>query len=118
MKTNKNIDIDIVVPWVNGADPVLNKKRDQYRPSYGGNQKGSARYRDWGIFKYFFRAIEANAPWVHKVYLVTDNQLPDFINTNCDKLVIVDHKEYIPKSFYRHLKLPYNYKRLKWFTLC
>lgn len=31
-------------------------------------------YREWGTFKYWFRGVEKFAPWVNKVYLVTDNQ--------------------------------------------
>lgn len=26
------------------------------------------RYRDWEFMKYWFRAVEQNAPWVNKIF--------------------------------------------------
>nr|WP_277750430.1 hypothetical protein [Latilactobacillus curvatus] len=40
-------------------------------------------YRDYGLFKYWFRSIEKNAPWVNKVYLVTEDHLPEWLNKDC-----------------------------------
>ena len=31
---------------------------------------GEQRYRDYGVFNYWFRMIEKNAPWVNNVYLI------------------------------------------------
>lgn len=36
------------------------------------------RYRDWGIFHYWFRGVEKFAPWVRKVYFVTWRHLPEW----------------------------------------
>ena len=36
-------------------------------------------YRDWGTFKYWFRGVEKFAPWINKVYLVTDDQIPNLV---------------------------------------
>lgn len=89
-------DIDFVLTWVDGADADWLKKKASYLP---GAVKNDARFRDWGILKYWFRAVEAYAPWVRKIFLITDNQCPDWLNLNYAKLVLVDHKDYIPKKY-------------------
>lgn len=92
-------NIDIVITWVNGNDPEWQQKKAKYQ----GVQKSSesadpARFRDWGTLKYLLRSIEANASWVRKIFLVTDNQTPDWYKSN-DQLVIVDHRDFIPERY-------------------
>ena len=39
-------------------------------------------------------------PWVHKIYLITCGQVPDWMNKEADdRLVIVNHSDYIPKEY-------------------
>ena len=61
---------------------------------------GEERIRDWGTFKYWFRGIEKNCPWVNKVFLVVqdESQVPKWLNKNHPKLRIVYHKEFIPNE--------------------
>ena len=39
------------------------------------------------------------APWVNKVYLITNGTFPKWINPNHPKLVLVKHSDYIPDKF-------------------
>ncbi len=90
--------IDIVVPWVDGNDPLWQAERSAYRPAT--NADGSAaRFREWGLFQYWFRSIEKYAPWVRTVHLVTWGHLPPWLNTAHPKLHIVNHKDYIPAEY-------------------
>lgn len=86
--------IDFVVLWVDGSDPKWLKKKKHYNAEFD-IANAEARYRNWGIFKYWFRAIEEYAPWVNHVYLVTDEQKPEWLNEDNPKLTIVDHKDII-----------------------
>lgn len=87
--------IDFVIPWVDGSDMEWQKDRAKY-----SHQKVIANdYRDWGFLKYWFRAVEKNAPWVNKIYFITYGHLPDFLDTNHPKLVIVNHKDYLPEEY-------------------
>lgn len=55
------------------------------------------RYRDWEISKvFYFVRLENFAPWVNNVYFVTCGHLPAWLNTECPKLQIVSHKDFIP----------------------
>ena len=46
-----------------------------------------------------FRGIEKNANWVNNVFLVTWGHIPNWLNTENEKLKIVNHKEFIPKEY-------------------
>ena len=92
--------IDFVVTWVNGKDKKLQKKRNKYIRTINTyeDMTNERSYRNWDLFRYWFRGVEKFAPWVNKVYLVVDDQIPSWINKNNPKLVIVDHKDYIPNE--------------------
>jgi len=95
------MDIDFVVPWVDGSDPAWIEQFNQYAPS----KKDSAidiskeRYREVGLLRYWFRAIEKNAPWVRKVFFITNGQKPDWLNLNNEKLCWIKHEDYIPREY-------------------
>lgn len=94
--------IDFVVTWVDGNDEKWRLKKAKYDGSINTSKysmNSEKAYREWGTFKYWFRGVEKFAPWVNKVYLVTDNQKPDWLNINSDKLVLIDHKEIINNEF-------------------
>ena len=89
--------IDFVVLWVDGGDEVWKEKKAKYLPKTKGDTS-VARYRDWDTLCYWFRSVEKNAPWVNRIHLVTDEQIPPWMNTEHPKLHLVSHKDYIPKS--------------------
>ena len=100
----KDAPIDFVIAWVDGSDVEWQEKKERYLSEYSQpNMKkwniGEARYRDWGLLKYWFRGVEKFAPWVNKIYFVTDNQIPEWLNTEHPKLKIVNHVDYIPEEY-------------------
>ena len=70
--------IDFVVLWVDGADPAWQAQRAQYCPDAGDNGNDPNRYRDWDLMRYWFRGVEAFAPWVNRVFFVTCGQAQHF----------------------------------------
>ena len=42
--------IDIVIPWVDGSDPVWQADHAKYRASKSADNH-PARYREWGLFR-------------------------------------------------------------------
>ena len=93
-------EIDFVIPWVDGSDPAWQKERCQFDPKAGSsNGTNDARFRDWDLLRYWFRAVEKYAPWVHRIYFVTWGHLPKWLNTDNEKLVIVNHREYMPAEY-------------------
>lgn len=90
--------IDIVVPWVDGDDPLWRAQRNQYHPTVRVDNSDS-RFREWGLFQYWFRSIEAYAPWVRTVHLLTWGHLPSWLNVDHPKLHVVNHKDFIPEEY-------------------
>ena len=93
------MEIDFVVTWLDSSDPKWQEEFRKYKGITTTADQSKARYRDWDFFKYWFRAVEKYAPWVHKVYVITNGTFPNWINTNCEKLVLVKHSDYIPHYF-------------------
>lgn len=95
-------DIDFVLPWVNGDDPAWLARKSKYElsgtciASSDADANADCRYRDCGLLRYWFRAVERFAPWVHKVFFVTCGQKPEWLDESCPKLRLVNHAEYIP----------------------
>lgn len=104
-----NGPIDICVMWV---DPSSQRWQEQYKKYKQleisqniqsiSNEAAfnTARYQNWGIFKYWFRGVEQNCPWVNKVFLIVEDedQIPSWLNRNHPKLRIVFHKDFIPND--------------------
>lgn len=89
--------IDFVIPWVDGSDPVWREKMERSLPDDVCPQE--RRYRDWGLLRYWFRAVERFAPWVGRIHFVSDKQCPDWLDTGHPKLRLVDHTDYIPPEW-------------------
>lgn len=91
--------IDFVVTWLDSSDPVWQKQYLEFKNNHSKSRTEQARFRNMDIFRYWFRAVETYAPWVNKVYLVTNGVFPKWINKDNPKLVLVNHSDYIPKEF-------------------
>lgn len=95
------MQIDFVVTWVDMNDP---KWQQDFARSSGKidntrNEVSVARFRDYGLLKYWFRGIEKFAPWVRKIHFVTCGQQPDWLDTSHPKLNLVNHEDYIPAEY-------------------
>ena len=92
--------IDLVYLWVDGNDPKLKQKRLYWQNQYGEKIESYAtnkcRFIDNQELKYSLRSVEKYAPWINNIFIVTDNQIPEWLNTNNEKIHIVDHKEIMP----------------------
>jgi Stealth protein CR2, conserved region 2/Stealth protein CR1, conserved region 1 len=93
-------DIDAVITWVNGADPALAVKREHYlsNASTPLHDNGTNPHR-WACsdeLNFCLRSIANNAPWVRRVWIVTDSQIPDLSSLSAEfagKISIVDHRD-------------------------
>jgi len=94
--------IDIVVLWVDGSDPEFIREKQKVigeMDSVDPYIDGDMRYRDYGTFNNWFRMIENHAPWVNKVFLITNGQKPKWLNLTHPKLRWVTHKEFMPQEY-------------------
>ena len=89
--------IDFVVTWLDASDPEWQKSYAMYSPN-AKSGISKARFREMDTFRYWFRAVERYAPWVHKVFLVTNGKFPDWINKDNPQLVLVKHEDFMPEE--------------------
>jgi len=92
------MDIDLVYLWVNGNDPVWREKYHKYvgKPVEGSSTNCVGRYADNDELMFSLRSIEKYAPWIHRIFIVTDNQVPAWLDTSNPKIRIIDHREIMP----------------------
>ena len=95
--------IDIVIAWVDGSDPVLNKKRMGFlnlkkKEIPPGAQP--TRFHSLNEVTYCVLSILKFAPFIRKIFIVTDNQDPQvsqvvqqYYPNRVSDLRIVDHIE-------------------------
>lgn len=95
---DKNMEIDFVMPWVDGSDENWRKEKKRCQPA-GNDDDGEERFRDWDNLKYWFRGVEKYAPWVRKIHFITWGHLPEWMDTSHPKLHVVKHEDYIPEQF-------------------
>lgn len=106
--------IDAVLTWVDGSDPVLKANQAKYMEFKGADKlddvAGPARYIQSNEIFYAVASILRFAPYVGRIFIVTDNQDPhldEFIEKNFPgnkvPIQIIDHsvifkgyEEYLP----------------------
>ena len=91
--------IDIVILWVDGADPLWLEEKAKYSPKKADYSSDANRFRDWDNLQYFFRGIEKYAPWVGNIFFITWGHVPAWLNTDHPKLKIIRHSDYIPRQY-------------------
>ena len=93
---------DLVYLWVDGNDPKIIEKRNFWlrKTNRPVNEQAlnKCRFVDNEELKYSLRSVQMYAPWVNNIYIVTDNQIPKWLNTSHPKIHIVDHTEIMPKE--------------------
>ena len=95
-----NGPIDIVIPWVDEKDSKWQMEKAYWsQKETGGSDLSNNRYQSWDNLHLWFRAVEKCLPWFHRIFLITCGQIPAFLRTDHPKLVLVDHKSYIPDDY-------------------
>ncbi len=88
--------IDAVITWVDGADPAHARKRQRFQPQAARNANATNPHR-WACsdeLGYCLRSIANHAPWIGRIWIVTDAQTPDLSRLPADlvaRVTIVDH---------------------------
>ena len=101
-------EVDAVITWVDGADPVHRAKRERHlalaeadalaeaRAPLHDNGTNPHRWLCSDELNYCVRSIANNAPWVRRIWIVTDAQTPEIMQLPPEiaaKISIVDHSE-------------------------
>lgn len=95
------MEIDFVITWVDMNDPKWQQDFAQYSGKINNskNEVSEARFRDYGLLKYWFRGVDKFAPWVRKIHFVTCGQKPEWLDETHPKLNLVNHSDFIPAQY-------------------
>jgi hypothetical protein len=94
-----NFPIDVVYTWVDGGDPDWRERKARALRDNGwvadvsDQAANDSRFASRDELRYSLRALHAFAPWVRHIYLVTDDQVPAWLNTDRPDLTVVSHRE-------------------------
>ncbi len=93
-----DFDVDAVFTWVDGDDPIWSEKMAAHRRA--ANQlpptaEVKSRFKSRDELKYAVRALLTYAPWIRNVYLVSDNQIPDWLSIEYP-VKVISHEEIFP----------------------
>lgn len=87
--------IDIVYTWVDGADKAWQGRRAGVQPLVERSSYDAAvpqRFRSFDELRYSLRSVYQYVPFVRNIFIVTDDQHPEFLSPG-SRISIVDHKE-------------------------
>eukprot|EP00095_Tigriopus_kingsejongensis_P002042 maker-scaffold556_size137522-snap-gene-0.27 protein:Tk02042 transcript:maker-scaffold556_size137522-snap-gene-0.27-mRNA-1 annotation:"hypothetical protein LOTGIDRAFT_238796" len=56
------------------------------------------RFADYDQLRYSLRSVEKYAPWVRHVYIVTNGQIPSWLNMDHPKVTVVTHQDIFPSK--------------------
>jgi hypothetical protein len=81
LATDVPFDIDLVYSWVENAGTAWEAARAQRMTGYqiGEGDGSDARYRQVDELKYALRSVQSFAPWVHRIFIVTDSDTPGWL---------------------------------------
>jgi hypothetical protein len=105
--------VDAVYTWVDGADPHWQQRKaaalsaltasgvrtgasaptDNDTPASDCDATGSARYASRDELRYSLRSLICFAPWIRRIFLVTDDQLPAWLDPDHQMITVVTHRD-------------------------
>ncbi|XP_068145444.1 N-acetylglucosamine-1-phosphotransferase subunits alpha/beta [Drosophila tropicalis] len=85
------LPIDAVYTWVNGSEAKFIESIRRYNPNYD-----PSRFDDKNELRYSLRSLEKYANWIRHVYIVTNGQIPNWLDLSYDRVTIVPHEVLAP----------------------
>ena len=93
--------IDLVYLWVDGDDTKWKEKKSFYQSKEKNldiQAYCKGRFINNDELKYSLRSVEKYIPWVNNIFIVTDEQVPRWLNINHPKIKMIFHKDFIPNE--------------------
>lgn len=93
-----NFDVDLVYLWVDGNDPEFRARRNAAlgHTEIQADSNCEGRIADTDELMFSLRSVELYAPWIRRIFIVTDNQVPRWLDVSNSKIRIVNQNNIIP----------------------
>ena len=102
MMAKESFNIDLVYCWVDGNNPKFAEEKQYWLEKLGikhNNDNDNTRFFDNQELRYSLRSVMKNAPWINKIFIITNGQVPSWLNLEkTDKIKIINHDEIMPKE--------------------
>ncbi|MCG5443692.1 stealth family protein [Micromonospora sp. NIE79] len=89
--------IDAVYTWVDGSDPEWLKRKMAALGTPDGPlhaiAANTSRYHNRDELRYSMRSLHSFAPWLRRIFLITDSQLPSWLDPTHPMVTVVSHAE-------------------------
>ncbi|MDT4993766.1 MAG: hypothetical protein QOH97_3658 [Actinoplanes sp.] len=91
--------IDAVYTWVDGSDPAWQARKaaalgdNDWVTRVSGQSANLSRFTSRDELRYSLRSLHCFAPWVRRIFLVTDDQVPAWLDTEHPQITLVGHRE-------------------------
>jgi glycosyltransferase involved in cell wall biosynthesis len=89
--------IDAVYTWVDGSDVDWLERKNAVLAAKGMDTEdaaaSAARFRNRDELRYSLRSLDMYAPWIRNIYIVTDRQVPAWLDPAHPRVRVVDHTE-------------------------
>jgi hypothetical protein len=90
--------IDAVYTWVDGSDDAWRERKSAVSAAVTGEvlnefATNESRFLSRDELRYSLRSLDMYAGWVRHVYLVTDDQVPSWLDVDNPRITVVDHKD-------------------------
>lgn len=90
--------IDVVYTWVDGDDPEWQRRKNAAlgktdTTALNETSANASRYASRDELKYSLRSLETYANWIRNIYIVTDDQVPSWLDTSNPRIRVVSHRE-------------------------
>ena len=97
--TQPDFPVDAVIAWVDDNDPEWRQRLDEFRGEAAADglpasAMNASRFRNRDELRYCLRALRMYAPFLRRIFVVSDGQKPDWFDEDIDGPVqFVSHRE-------------------------
>ncbi len=98
---NPSYDVDLVYLRVDQSDVQRAKKKSVHSVSQDSEHAcidatDAVRFNNYDELKYSLRSMSRYAPRIRHIYIITDEQVPDWLDTTHPAIHIIDHTQLLP----------------------
>ena len=97
-ETTHNFPIDLVFTWVNSEDPEWQDLYSQHSPNVERDGSSISRFKSRDELKYALRSWDEYAPFVRKIFIVSNCAPPTWLDMENKRIEWVPHEEILPES--------------------
>lgn len=90
--------IDLVFTWVNSHDSEWQGLYRQYSPEVKTDGSSISRFHSRDELKYALRSWDTYAPFIRKIFIVSNCAPPYWLDMDCERLEWVSHEAILPES--------------------